>query len=102
MVHFTLLITNKDSVAELTYIFMPIYLVIEFTGNFAALTRKNLNNSPQISFAYAKERFTKLNILYISSIFVSGTIQFAFYFKHETDLYMIPRLFMTYTIAFLL
>lgn len=102
LIHFSLLFTHHEWVDELTYIFMPIYLVIEFIGNFAAVTRNNLNNSPAISFKYAKERFTKLNILYIASIFVSGTIQFAFYFHTESDLYMLPRLLMTYTIAFLL
>lgn len=99
--HLVIILTNKNMIAETTYVFMPLYLVVELLGNFAFVTTKTLAAAPEISMRYAKDRFTKLNILYISSLIVSGTTQFAFYFRHETDMYMISRLALTYLVAFL-
>lgn len=102
LIHFVLLLTERENVALYTFIFMPIYLLVELLGNFVGATQSNLEKAPKISFVYSKERFTRLNLLYISSLFVSGTIQFAFYFHEKSDLYMLGRLFATYFIGFLL
>lgn len=102
IVHFILLLIEKNDVAFLTYVFMPIYLLAEMLGNFMGANQNNLENAPKISFSYSKERFARLNLLYISSLFVSGTIQFAFYFHYNSDLYMLGRLFATYFIGFLM
>lgn len=86
----------------LIYTFMPIYLVIELLGNVINVKSKILKNAPSVSFGDLKERYSKLNIILISSIFISGSIQFAWYFKSHEHLYMIGRVFMMYLVGFAL
>lgn len=102
IVHLVLMMTMPNQKWLFIYIFLPIYFVLEFTGNFIGVTDKNLSSASAISYEYMKERYSKLLILYISSMFVSGTVQFAFYLKHIGDDYMIARFVMTYIIAFMM
>ncbi|NQZ66128.1 MAG: hypothetical protein HRT99_02840 [Mycoplasmatales bacterium] len=99
-IHLTLLILDYPFPA-LTFTFMPLYLIIEFLGNVAFVTDKNLKNTPKISILYASQRYKKLTNLYIGSMFISGSIQFAYYFREASELYMISRILAVYFIGFL-
>lgn len=102
IVHVILTVLFQNDRWLFMYIFVPIYLFCEFFGNYLGVNDKNLAHASDISFEYMKERYSKIIILYISAMFVSGTVQFAFYLKHVGDDYMIPRFIMTYVIAFML
>ncbi|CAM9106186.1 low temperature requirement protein A [Mycoplasma marinum] len=97
-----ILIALDFQITTLTYIFLPLYLASEFIGNVIFVTNKNLKKAPKVSIAYASERYKKLTYLYIGSLFISGTIQFAYYFKKSTDLYMLGNLMAIYLIGFLM
>ncbi|NQZ28931.1 MAG: low temperature requirement protein A [Mycoplasmatales bacterium] len=99
IIHLILLIKGK-SIPILTYVFLPLYLVIEFMGNIAYVTDANLKKTPKISIKYASQRYKKLTYLYIGSLFISGTIQFAYYLHNSSDLYMIYRLVLIYFTGF--
>ena len=101
LIHLILLIKGY-SIPILTYVFLPLYLIIEFAGNVAYVTDANLKKAPKISIKYASQRYKKLTYLYIGSLFISGTIQFAYYLHNANDLYMIYRLVLIYFTGFLL
>lgn len=84
------------------YTIIPSILVIEYLGNIACVTEKNLKNAPEVSYTSLKERYSKINNVLISAFIISGSIQFAFYFHYHSDLYMLARISMVYIIAFAL
>ena len=102
-IHLALILIYKNDIVPITtYCFLPIYLVIEFLGNFINVSDKNLRKAPKVSVIYANERYLKLILLYIASFFVAGTIQFTFYLKSIFDIHMLGSLFAVYIIAFLI
>ncbi len=100
IIHLILLLLNYPF-APITFTLMPLYLIIEFLGNIAYVSEKNLKNTPGISILYASQRYKKLTNLYIGSMFISGSIQFAYYFRESSELYMIGRILIIYFIGFL-
>ncbi len=101
ILHLILLIEGY-SIPILTFIFLPLYLIIEFIGNISFVTDSNLKKTPKISIKYASQRYKKLTYLYIGSLLISGTIQFAYYLHNASELYTIYRLVLIYFIGFLL
>ncbi|MCP4336875.1 MAG: hypothetical protein GY679_03435 [Mycoplasma sp.] len=101
IIHLLLIIEGFDF-AVTTYIFMPLYISIEFLGNVLFVTDKNLSNISKISISDASERYKKLTTLYIGSFFISGTIQFAYYLKNPSELHALFSLTMVYLIGFLM
>ena len=103
IVQLSLVFIFKNNIVPLsTYIFIPIYVVIELVGNIININDKNLKSAPKISIAYAKERYSKLNLLYIASFFTAGTIQFAYYFHNSSDLHMLASLFTVWFIGLMI
>lgn len=82
------------------YIILPIALANEYLGNVLNVNKTNLKNAPQVSYAYLRERYSKINNVLISAFIISGTIQFAFYFKDSSDMMMLLRIAFVYVIAF--
>ena len=84
------------------YIIVPIFLISEYGVNVLSINAENLKNSPQVSYKSLRERYSKINNVLISAFIISGSIQFAFYFKSDLDMYMLIRVSFVYLIAFLM
>ena len=95
------LMASSVDLNTIIYVFYPIHIILGLITNFLFINSGIKSESVKIknNTSYYKDRYSRLNFLFISSFIVSGAIQFAWYYQEPGDEYMFLRVFFTFLIG---